>query len=402
MNFRLPLVGAALALALNSFAQEEDPTILAIIESSDDHTTLATAINEADLTLAIEELDGASVFAPTNAAFDALPDGTLDMLLADPVALQQVLLYHVIDTALGEEYPDLGFFATLDSSGHSIQLYTGADGGGDSDDSDDNDERLVNDSTAVTTIEASNGAVYSVGAVLMPRSITATAVQSPVHNTLETAVGAAGVATTLDTTSGLTVFAPVDAAFAALPDGVLDSLLEDDGDMDLANVLTYHVVPAVLDAEAVVAAAPTSVATLQGDTIDVAVVDGGVVLNETVNVVITDIVATNGIVHVIDAVLIPMAADTTDSSIEVLSATEVGISIFPVPARGTTTVSLPDALARGTQFAILDAAGKQYGRRLLNDVATTIDVSALPTGTYYFRFDAADGRSFVQPVAIQQ
>jgi uncharacterized surface protein with fasciclin (FAS1) repeats len=123
-------------------------------------------------------------------------------------------------------------------------------------------------------------------------------------NTLVTAVQAAGLVDTLQGDGPFTVFAPTDEAFAALPEGTLDALLEDPE--ALADVLTYHVVPGrVLAADVVELSSAT---TVQGADIAIEVIDGGVVLNGSANVVTTDVEADNGVVHVIDAVILPPAA----------------------------------------------------------------------------------------------
>lgn len=119
--------------------------------------------------------------------------------------------------------------------------------------------------------------------------------------TLVAAVQAAGLVDTLEGDGPFTVFAPTDEAFAALPEGTLDSLLEDPE--ALAEILTYHVVSGEVFAADVVGL--ESATTVQGDDIAIEVVDGGVVLNGSANVVATDVEASNGVVHVIDQVLLP-------------------------------------------------------------------------------------------------
>jgi uncharacterized surface protein with fasciclin (FAS1) repeats len=120
-------------------------------------------------------------------------------------------------------------------------------------------------------------------------------------NTLVTAVQAAGLVDTLNGEGPFTVFAPTDEAFAALPEGVLDGLLADPA--ALAEVLKYHVVSGEVLAADVVGL--DSATTVQGEDIAIAVVDGTVVLNGTANVVTTDVMASNGVIHVIDAVILP-------------------------------------------------------------------------------------------------
>ena len=119
--------------------------------------------------------------------------------------------------------------------------------------------------------------------------------------TLVAAVQAAGLVETLQGEGPLTVFAPTDEAFAALPEGTLDSLLADPE--TLAEILTYHVVSGEVLAADVVSL--ESATTVQGSDIAIEVVDGGVVLNGSANVVATDVLASNGVVHVIDQVILP-------------------------------------------------------------------------------------------------
>ena len=121
--------------------------------------------------------------------------------------------------------------------------------------------------------------------------------------TLLEAATAAGLVETLKGEGPFTVFAPTDAAFAALPAGTLEGLLADPE--ALKNILLYHVVAGSVDAATVVGL--TSATAVNGDTITITVKDGSVYLNDTVKVVTTDIMASNGIIHVIDAVLLPPA-----------------------------------------------------------------------------------------------
>ncbi len=138
-----------------------------------------------------------------------------------------------------------------------------------------------------------------------PGTITDIVVASENFTTLEAAVVAADLASTLAGEGPFTVFAPTDAAFAALPDGTLDSLLADPENA-LTPVLLYHVVSGNLDAAAVTSS--DTLTTLNGASVTVST-DGGVMINNA-NVTTTDIVASNGTIHVIDAVLIPPAPET--------------------------------------------------------------------------------------------
>ena len=122
--------------------------------------------------------------------------------------------------------------------------------------------------------------------------------------TLVAAVQAAGLVETLQGDGPFTVIAPTDEALAALPEGTLEGLLEDPA--ALAEILTYHVVSGKVLAEDVVGL--DSATSVQGGDIAIEVVDGGVVLNGSSNVVSTDVEASNGVVHVIDTVILPPSA----------------------------------------------------------------------------------------------
>ena len=119
--------------------------------------------------------------------------------------------------------------------------------------------------------------------------------------TLLQAATAAGLVDTLKGAGPFTVFAPTDAAFAALPAGTLDALLKDPA--KLKDILLYHVVSGKVTADQVVKL--TSASTVEGKPIKITVKNGTVYLNDTVTVVTTDIPAFNGVIHVIDAVLLP-------------------------------------------------------------------------------------------------
>ena len=134
----------------------------------------------------------------------------------------------------------------------------------------------------------------------MKKDIVDTAVAAGDFNTLVTAVKAAGLVETLKGEGPFTVFAPTDAAFAKVPTDTLNALLADKA--ALANVLTYHVVAGKVMAADVVKL--TSAETVQGQAVSIEVKDGKVYLDGA-QVVTTDIKASNGVMHVIDAVILP-------------------------------------------------------------------------------------------------
>ena len=135
-----------------------------------------------------------------------------------------------------------------------------------------------------------------------PADIVDTAVAAGSFKTLTTALKAAGLVETLKGPGPFTVFAPTDEAFAKLPAGTLESLLKPENKAKLAGILTYHVVAGKVMAADVVKL--TSAKTVNGQSVKIAV-DGGKVKVDGANVVKTDIGASNGVIHVIDAVLLP-------------------------------------------------------------------------------------------------
>ena len=122
-------------------------------------------------------------------------------------------------------------------------------------------------------------------------------------STLVAAVSAAGLVETLQSEGPFTVFAPTNEAFAALPEGTVESLLLPENKDQLVAVLTYHVVPGAVTSDQLIGQ-KLSVATVQGDTVDIDATGGGVMVDGA-NVVTPDIMATNGVIHVIDAVILP-------------------------------------------------------------------------------------------------
>lgn len=132
--------------------------------------------------------------------------------------------------------------------------------------------------------------------------IVDTAVSAGNFNTLVTAVEAAGLVETLKGPGPFTVFAPTDAAFAALPSGTVAELLKPENRDKLVEILTYHVVPGrVTAAEVVTLDKATSV---EGGDLEIRV-DGGRVMVDDANVIATDVTADNGVIHVIDRVIMP-------------------------------------------------------------------------------------------------
>jgi len=276
-------------------------TVLDIIVNSPAHNILEDAIIVAELDETLSGDGPFTVFAPTDDAFEALPDGTLDALLADPMGdLTQILLYHVIGEELSAA--DLAENMTVTTvNGNDVTVTVNADG------------IFINDALLIINFPVDNGIVYVIDTVLLPpadqsNTVVDVIVNSPDHNTLETAVIAAELAETLSGDGPFTVFAPTDDAFEALPDGTLDALLADPTG-DLAQILLYHVIGAeVLSSDLSDGMTAT---TINGKDVTVNINADGVFINDAM-ITVADISADNGVVHVIDAVLLPPRITVVD------------------------------------------------------------------------------------------
>ncbi len=145
------------------------------------------------------------------------------------------------------------------------------------------------------------GSIYSVSA-MGEKDIVDTAVAAGSFKTLATALKAADLITTLKGAGPFTVFAPTDEAFAKLPAGTLDSLLKPENKAKLKGILTYHVVSGKVMAADVVKL--TSAKTVNGQSLTIMVKDGTVMVDNA-KVTKTDIMCTNGVIHIIDAVVLP-------------------------------------------------------------------------------------------------
>lgn len=282
-----------LLFALGVMLQLQAQTVWDVITNSPDHNTLETAVLQAGLDGPLSTEPSITVFAPTDAAFAALPAGALDALLADNDALTDVLLYHVAaGTVLSGDLSDGQMITTLQGQDVTVTISGSV---------------MINNATVtVADVPASNGVVHVIDAVLLPpaivnQSITEIVNASPDHTTLAAALNVSGLDGALASAGTYTLFAPTDAAFDALPAGVLDNLLSDPSGA-LTDVLLYHVLAStVMSGDLMDGMMAT---TLQGQDITVTISNGMVFINDAM-VTLADIPATNGVVHVIDAVLVP-------------------------------------------------------------------------------------------------
>ncbi len=300
----------ALVAALAACGQEPAPdpepepqSIAAIAADAGVFETLLSILPE-DLATALSDDDAGpfTVFAPTDDAFAAIASVLPTLSEAD---VREVLELHVVAGAVSST--DAIAAVSARSLGAEL-LYFIVDG----------DDLLIDGVARVESadIEASNGVIHVIDTVLLPKgtivdvAVEAATADDEEFTVLVDAVLAADTTvfdTLADVAAGpFTVFAPTDAAFAALPDGALQGLLDDQE--ALTNVLLYHVTGAgaLLASQVVglVADAPVDVTMLNGGDVTVALENGAVKVNDA-TVVVTDILTANGVIHVIDSVLLP-------------------------------------------------------------------------------------------------
>jgi transforming growth factor-beta-induced protein len=282
-------------------------TIVDVAVANGSFTTLVAAVQAAGLADTLSGEGPFTVFAPTDEAFAKLPAGTLEQLLANPEELKNILLYHVVPGKVmaADVLTMNGQSADTALEGKQIGITI------------DGDKVMLNDSANVvaTDVAASNGIIHVIDSVILPPAdaamaetdIVDTAVADGRFTTLVAALQAAGLVDTLKGEGPFTVFAPTDEAFAKLPAGTIEALLKDIP--QLTNILLYHVIPGnVMAADVLGLDGKSADTALEGAQIAIKVDGDKVILNDNVQIIITDIQTANGVIHVIDAVLLPPAA----------------------------------------------------------------------------------------------
>ena len=322
-------------------------------------TTLAAALGAAELVDTLKGEGPFTVFAPTDDAFAKLPEGTVASLLL-PENLEQlksILLYHVVSgKVMASDVVTLTSADTVLGDSVTIKVEDG--------------KVYLNDTVQViiTDVEASNGVIHVIDSVLLPPAklsdIVDTAVADGRFTTLAAALGAAELVDTLKGEGPFTVFAPTDDAFAKLPEGTVASLLLPENLEQLKSILLYHVVSGKVMASDVVTL--TSADTVLGDSVTIKVEDGKVYLNDTVQVIITDVEASNGVIHVIDSVLLPPAklVDIVD--------TAVADGRFTTLAAALTAADLIETLKGEGPFTVFAPTDDAFAKLPEGTVATLL------------------------------
>lgn len=339
-----------------------DATIAEVAAGDEQFSTLVAALTEANLVDTLSDPDATfTVFAPTNAAFDMIDGDTLDALLADADALSAVLLQHVVPEAAVDSVTAFSLNGTdvTTASGAMIPVAINTD----------TDTLTVGGANVVVSdIQTSNGIIHVIDMVIVgdvdlptpPNTIVDIAASNDNFSTLVSLLQSTGLDTTLDdTTTEFTVFAPTNAAFDAIDDSVLTALANDAD--ALTEVLTYHVVAgATVLQDGAVAIAQSNeslVETANGQDVALSLSGSDLYVN-TSRVSTADIMADNGVIHIVDQVILPpVSVDATSQTIVDFA---VGNENFSTLVAALTEADLVDTLADAdatfTVFAPTNAA----------------------------------------------
>jgi transforming growth factor-beta-induced protein len=335
-------------------------------------STLVTAVVTAELLPALTNpLANYTVFAPTNDAFDDLASElgtTVNGLLALP-SLADILTYHVLGTEVPSSAVTNGAIVQPLSTTNTLKLTATAGG-----------DVFVNQAqvTAVD-INADNGIVHVLDAVVLPIETVVDVAIDNGFSTLATAVVTAELLPVLtDPFSEFTVFAPTNAAFNNLATALNTDLAGILALPNLADVLTYHVVDGTVLSTQLTAG---PVATVNGEDVIVSL-SNGVQINDA-TVTLADVLADNGVVHVIDEVLLPPTTGITENTNE-------KILVYPNPFENQLSVSVNE----NTSFTLTDVNGKiiKTGSLTANG---NIDLSELHSGSYFFNTVNSQGSSVI-------
>jgi len=345
------LGGLSLCLALgltatSALGHNRGPNLIQRLTQDGRFTTLLAALDAAGLTETIASGGTFTVLAPTDDAFAALPPGTVESLITNVPALQNVLLYHALTGRQSlMQLVEQSTAVTL--QGNPVLALT-----------EGLKVRINGQRVDYPSLRASNGIIHPIKGVLIPpatdiniNSLVDILVLDGRFTTLIAAVQAAGLADTLSTGGPFTLLAPTDDAFAALPPGTVDALLADIP--ALQNILLYHVLGESKSALQLLH--QRSAETLQGEEVTVTLKRSGIRINQS-ELVNPNVKAPNGIIHVIDAVLLPPAP--APNLLETLQAD----GRFTTLLAALQLTGLDSVVATGGTFTIFAPTDDAFGR----------------------------------------
>ncbi len=295
--------------------------------------TLVAALTAADLVTALKGPGPFTVFAPNDAAFSKLPAGIVADLVKpeNKQTLSRILQYHVTTgnlTATIINALNLPVNVTMLAGGSVTVSKNGGD-------------VMVNNAVVIAPdVFATNGIIHVLDSVLLPPlDIVETAIVNGNFRTLFAALRAADLVATLKSPGPFTVFAPTDAAFSKLAAGTVEDLLKPENKEKLSNILKYHVIGRrVTSSDINMLTLPAKVEMLGGGTVTVTKDGNSIKINDA-TVTTADVSNINGIIHIIDTILIPSALASNSTTPASSSATPASGSATPAPGSTTTASS---------------------------------------------------------------
>ena len=365
MKKKITTLKLLVALAISSAtltSQAQTNVFDDIIATSPDHTILEDALITANLDNTLRNATEITVFAPTDAAFTNLLVElgiTAGDLLARP-DLGEILLYHVLGSeVLSGDLVNGTFATTLQGDSALISLISSGAY---------IDQAMV----ALTDVDADNGVVHVLNDVLLPQNSIVDVAITAGFGILTQAVVTAELAPALvDPLVQYTVFAPTDAAFTALASALGTDVNGILALPNLQDILLYHVLGDTISSGNIATGTATA---LNGETLNISVQTSVMVNDATVTT--ADVYASNGIIHIIDGVLLPIS-----TSIEEID--NLDILVYPNPAANQLNISLSsDELL---DLTLLDLNGKIVLSRTVSDFSNTIDISRIDAGLYFLR-----------------
>jgi len=292
---KLGIVRVLALVAVGSFpAMSKAEDIVDTAVKAGQFNTLATALKAANLVGTLKGPGPFTVFAPTDEAFAKLPAETVAELLKpeNRAQLTDILTYHVVPGRV-QAKDVIKLRGAVAVNGQRIDVQFGDEG-----------VKVDGAKVLTTDIVCDNGVIHVIDSVILPSSktIPETAKAAGSFETLLAAANAAGLAEVLGSTGPFTVFAPTDEAFGKLPAGTVETLLKPENKAQLVDILKYHVVPGRVYSEKVLDS--KAIKTLQGASAAISLRDGSPRIQDA-KILKTDIDASNGVIHVIDSVILP-------------------------------------------------------------------------------------------------
>jgi len=344
-----------------------------VISNQAELTTFKSAVDNAGLVSTFDDSELVTVFAPSNDAFENLGVDLINELMADPNGLlTDVLRFHYNNDLILSTFLFDGSYLTM-NNGSVVNVTINSSG-----------TFLNGTKIIVKDILCDNGVVHIIDAVIMPINTTFTVYDLISLNEdlsiLKTAVDTVSLQDFLTTGEELTVFAPTNNAFNKLPEGALNILMNNEND-ELRNILLGHIVDGnVLLEENLQPSLQLDLA--NNTTVTINLLADGLYFNKS-KIVIYDVAVDNGIVHIIDAVNIPVTTSTID-----IDAPIVQIKVYPNPTQDRITLSCNSCAESQIDLNIFNSLGQQVRTINKYEIGSSINISNLDNGMYYATFQS--------------